>query len=246
MIHGTMGFRLSELYLITLSKIGHFIINDNIRGKCVLEFFRMDVMKRGIDQGMLEKVVRKQISNERIKILGISNRFLSDKGVNFLSDLLEVSIRYTVIPKNDSKKSERSVDVIIKLEPTNGALFLVCQQDLFLTELKVLRDVIPKVEELIGLQIGPMLLYGCENPHILVMEHLCRRKFIMKDRQKGLSFEYCRLLIEKLAKLHAGSVAVFEKVNKRDVYVENFVNIAALLLSSHPNRILSFLYVHGN
>lgn len=195
---------------------------------------------------MLEKVVRKQISNERIKILGISNRFLSDKGVNFLSDLLEVSIRYTVIPKNDSKKSERSVDVIIKLEPTNGALFLVCQQDLFLTELKVLRDVIPKVEELIGLQIGPMLLYGCENPHILVMEHLCRRKFIMKDRQKGLSFEYCRLLIEKLAKLHAGSVAVFEKVNKRDVYVENFVNIAALLLSSHPNRILSFLYVHGN
>lgn len=172
----------------------------------------MEVQHLRIDNGLFETVLRKKLSDETVQILGIASRPMSEKGLNFLSDLYEASIRYTVSSKNGRTKFERTTNFIIKVELSNEVLqMLVRQQNLFLTELRVLRDVMPKIKQILGQQLGPQLWYGSMNPPALIMEDLRKRKFIMKDRQKGLSFEHCRLAVEQIAKLHAGSVAVFEK-----------------------------------
>ena len=165
-----------------------------------------------IDERTFEKALRTLAPDETVKVLGITSRCLSGKGLNFLSDLYQASVRYTVTSRNEMTKSERLADVIIKTEPLNEVCRnMVRQQDMFVTELKVLRDVLPRIKESVGGQIGPRLFYGSENPRALIMENLATRKFVMKDRQKGLPFEHCRVVVEQIAKFHAGSVAVHEK-----------------------------------
>lgn len=171
-----------------------------------------------IDERAFKKALRTLAPDETAKVLGITSRCLSDKGLNFLSDLYQASVRYTVTSKNEKTKSERLADVIIKIEPLNEvSRDMVRQQDMFVTELKVLRDVLPRIKEFVGGQVGPRLFYGSENPRALIMENLATRKFVMKDRQKGLSFEHCRMVVEQIAKFHAGSVAVHEKVMIRAI-----------------------------
>ncbi|XP_076388321.1 uncharacterized protein LOC100883549 isoform X2 [Megachile rotundata] len=173
---------------------------------------RMEVMHLRIDKGLFETALREKLSDETIQVLEITTHPLSEKGVNFLSDLHEASIRYTVTSKNGKTKYERSTNLVVKVEPSNEvSRELVRQQDLFLTELQVLRDVLPKIKQIVGHQLGPQLWYGSENPPVLFMEDLRKRAFIMKNRQKGLSFEHCRMAIQQMARLHAGSVAIFEK-----------------------------------
>ncbi|XP_043260205.1 uncharacterized protein LOC122401857 [Colletes gigas] len=172
----------------------------------------MEVKNLKIDQHIFEKVLRRQVADDTVKILEISKQCLSEKGLNFLSDLFVATIKYTVTSKNEKSKSKRSTDVIIKMEPMSEfSRYLVRKQDLFISELIVLRDVVPKIKKLVGRSIGPQLWYCSANPKVLIMENLITRKFLIKDRQKGLSLEHCVRVIELLAKFHAGSVAVREK-----------------------------------
>ncbi|KZC06800.1 PREDICTED: uncharacterized protein LOC107195073 [Dufourea novaeangliae] len=172
----------------------------------------MEVKSLRIEQHMLEEAVQQQLSTGTIKILNITSRCISARGFNFLSDLFKVSVKYRVASKNEHSKLERSTDLIIKLEPFKEfAREIVQQQDLFQIELKVLRDVLPKIADLVDHPIGPCLWYSCDNPYVFIMEDLNKQGFVMKCRQKALSFEQCCLVIQTIAKFHAGSVAVHER-----------------------------------
>lgn len=177
-------------------------------------FFRMEIK---IDENVFEKMLRKKLPNEIVQILEIKRHCMSEKGLNFLSDLYIMRVRYMVISNNkkNETKSECSINFIIKTEPPNGlSCEIARQQNVFQIELKVLQDILPRIKGFISHQIGPNLLYSSDNPPFFIMENLKDRGFIMKDRQKGLSREHCSLVIKQIARLHAGSVAIFEKVGK--------------------------------
>ncbi|XP_076174210.1 uncharacterized protein LOC143150080 isoform X2 [Ptiloglossa arizonensis] len=158
----------------------------------------MEVKGWRIGEDVFEKALQHQVPDET--------------EINFFSDLFEATVKYTITSKNEKSQLNHSASLIIKVEPSNEcSRAILRQQDLFLTELIVVRDVLPKIKEIIGRPIGPQLWYGCDNPPILIMENLLIRKFGMKCRRKGLPFEHCRLVMELLAKFHAGSVAIYEK-----------------------------------
>lgn len=167
-------------------------------------------------------VLRKEFCDETINVLHIENSNLV-KGTNFLSDFFKVRISYTILSKIDKKISIQIADIVVKSEPISGIqLTMVRDQGLFICELTMLKEVLPKIEKLVQKQLGPKLWYGSPEFRILVMENLSERGFIMKDRQKGLPMEHCLLVIEQLAKLHASSVALHEKVN---VHMRNKVHL---------------------
>lgn len=171
-------------------------MNDTI----VKQFFKM--------------VLRKEFCDETINVLHIESNSNLTKGTNFLSEFFKMRISYTILSKNDKKISRQIADIVMKSEPISGIqLTMVRDQGLFICELTMLKEVLPKIEKLVQKQLGPKLWYGSPEFRILVMENLSERGFVMKDRQKGLSMEHCLLVIEQLAKLHAGSVALYEKVN---------------------------------
>ncbi|OAD60426.1 hypothetical protein WN48_05397 [Eufriesea mexicana] len=171
----------------------------------------MELKDLGIDEHLFEEALRNKEPGKLFQILEIRPHSMTEKGLNFFSDIFRVHIQYTVT-SNEKKTETRSENWIIKMEPSEKIpLLMLREQDMFLVELSVLRDFLPKIKEFVKHQLSPNLYYGSSNPHILIMEDLKERGFIMKDRQKGLTFEHCRLVMEQLARLHAGSVAVFEK-----------------------------------
>lgn len=165
-----------------------------------------DIVKRAFDT---------KYHGESVEILKCQNVFLDTRNLNFLSKFFKMSVIYAVRSnENDGKaKSERSECIAIKTEPVEiqGALDLVRKQNLFSTELRILRDVLPRIEQLVARQIGPSLWYGCDDPAVLVMGDLTKHGFIMKDCQKGLSIDHCALFMERIASLHAGSVKLAEE-----------------------------------
>ncbi|EFN71835.1 hypothetical protein EAG_13660 [Camponotus floridanus] len=159
-------------------------------------------------------VLRKELCDETINVLHVKTSNF-EKGINFLSDFFKVRITYTILSKIDKKIAIQIADIVVKSEPIDGIqLTMVHEQGMFIRELKMLKEVLPKIEKLVHKQLGPKLWYGSSEFRILVMENLSERGFVMKDRQKGLSMEQCLLVIEQLAKLHAGSVALHEKEPK--------------------------------
>ena len=62
-------------------------------------------------------------------------------------------------------------------------------------------------------QLGPRVLYSdMGDPSFLVMEDLAQLGYRMANRQAGLDLSHSLLAIGRLAKLHACSVALCEKV----------------------------------
>ncbi|XP_076654906.1 uncharacterized protein LOC143360182 [Halictus rubicundus] len=172
----------------------------------------MEVSKGKIDESVVREALRNQLSGESVEILSITNQSFSEKGLNFLSELRKVTVRYRGISKNGSSPEERSTVFVVKLEPSEEyPKSMVHQQDMFLVETRFLRDVLPVIRETIDHPVGPRLWHGCDDRRVLIMENLDEQQFSMKDRQKGLTFEHCCLVLRTMAKLHAATVAVHEK-----------------------------------
>lgn len=168
-------------------------------------------------------ILRKKFNDETINILYIKDNSNLVKGTNYFSEFFKVKIVYTILSKIDKNLSIQIANIVIKSEPKSGMqLTMVREQGMFIRELTMLKETLPKIEKLVHKQLGPKLWYGSPECKILVMENLSERGFVMKDRQKGLPMEHCLLVIEQLAKLHAGSVALHEKVN---VYMRKKVHL---------------------
>lgn len=161
---------------------------------------------------ILEPALQEYYNDKSIKIFKIDGNFCSTKGVNFFSDFFKVTLRYTKSEKNGGIV-EDSANVVIKSEPTTvkTALEMFRQQDVFAIEWKMYRDILPKIENLTSQKIGPKLLYGSEDLKSLVIEDITTEGYKMMDKSERLSSNHSVLVITKLATLHGGSVALYEK-----------------------------------
>ncbi|CAL7943957.1 unnamed protein product [Xylocopa violacea] len=192
----------------------------------------MELIHLKIDKSVFEKILRDKLSDDTIEILKIEHRCLSEKGLNFLSELYDVSVIYK---SKKNTKTECSFDVIIKTEPINNASrSYLHEQNLFSFELRCVRDVLPRIMKYVHCQLAPRLFYGSAQPPVLIMENLRKKGYILKNRQKGLPFEHCRVAIECIAKMHAGSVAVFEKEPELIEYFKD----GGLISQTNPENFL--------
>lgn len=76
-------------------------------------------------------------------------------------------------------------------------------------------DTLDKMNKLLGpkYRLSGKGLYVQENPTLLVIEDLAPLGFRMADRLAGLDLTHSTLALHGLARFHAASVAVIEKVN---------------------------------
>lgn len=81
----------------------------------------------------------------------------------------------------------------------------------------MMTDTLEKMNKLLGPNHslnGKGLYIQKEDPMLLVIEDLAPLGFRMADRLSGLDMNHCILAIQGLAKFHAASIAVCEKVNQ--------------------------------
>lgn len=89
----------------------------------------------------------------------------------------------------------------------------------------MMTDTLDKMNKLLGPKhrISAKGLYvQKENPMLLVIEDLAPLGFRMADRMAGLDLDHCILALHGLARFHAASVALCEKVNQCDSVIMSY------------------------
>lgn len=169
-----------------------------------------------IARSVFKEALRNQLricgsTNESVEILSITNQPLLEKALNFCSEVCTVAVDYMANSKNGKSREDHTTFFVKLLPSSEFSKSMVDQQDLFLVELRVFRDILPMISQVIDHPVGPRLWFHCTDPTALIMENLNEHRFVMKNIQRGLSFEHCCLVLRIMAKLHAGSVAIHEK-----------------------------------
>lgn len=164
-----------------------------------------------MDESFFEKILQTHEKNNKIKVLEVSQNLATAKGDNYLSNIYRVIVKYN--KENGKFKANEEISLIVKSKTDKFVFGEISTSHFFKNEIYVFEKLLPKIEKYIGCSIAPFHYLSNENEQYIIMEDLGRKGYAMGNKLKGVSYEHCLKIIEKVAKFHAGSVALYEKVN---------------------------------
>ncbi|KMQ87508.1 hypothetical protein RF55_13191 [Lasius niger] len=176
----------------------------------------------------MEKTLRKSENDNSIQVIDIFSKPATNKGDNYTSDMVRVTVEYS--RDQSGRKITEKKSVIVKIEPTLEGIRkdLIVQSRIFNTEMLMMTDTLDKMNKLLEPKnrlSGKGMYVQRDNPTLLVMEDLAPLGFRMACRQAGLDLPHCILAIRGLARFHATSVAVCEKEpNQKQMYSRGIFN----------------------
>jgi len=186
----------------------------------------------------MEKTLRKSENDNSIQVIDIFSKPATNKGDNYTSDMVRVTVEYS--RDQSGRKITEKKSVIVKIEPTLEGIRkdLIVQSRIFNTEMLMMTDTLDKMNKLLEPKnrlSGKGMYVQRDNPTLLVMEDLAPLGYRMACRQAGLDLPHCILAIRGLARFHATSVAVCEKEpNQKQMYSRGMFN------SEHPPEMGAF------
>ncbi|XP_029160636.1 uncharacterized protein LOC114932532 [Nylanderia fulva] len=186
----------------------------------------------------MEKALRKSENDNSIQVIDIFSRPATNKGDNYTSDMIRVTVEYS--RDQSGRKVTEKKTVIVKIEPYLEGVRrdLIVASGIFNTEMLMMTDTLDKMNKLLDpkYRLGGKGLYvQRDGPTLLVMEDLAPLGFRMACRQSGLDLPHCTLAIRGLARFHATSVAVCEKEpNQKAMYGRGMFN------DEHPPEMSGF------
>ncbi|XP_051164384.1 uncharacterized protein LOC127283494 isoform X2 [Leptopilina boulardi] len=174
-----------------------------------------------MDESFFEKILQTHEKNNKIKVLEVSQNLATAKGDNYLSNIYRVIVKYN--KDNGKFKANEEISLIVKSKTDKFVFGEISTSHFFKNEIYVFEKLLPKIEKYIGCSIAPFHYLSNENEQYIIMEDLGREGYAMGNKLKGVSYEHCLKIIEKVAKFHAGSVALYEKEPN---LLENFDSIS--------------------
>ncbi|KAK5639740.1 hypothetical protein RI129_010551 [Pyrocoelia pectoralis] len=144
-----------------------------------------------------------------IDILDFSVANVVTSGDNFTSVLWRVVITYSA--ENSQKKT---LSLIAKMFPEDEKMVnLVTTNKCFDTEIGIYGEVLPTIYHLdYSRKLSAKTFYTSLEPRpVILMEDLTTLGYTTYESEEGLDLPHCLIVMEKLAYLHAGSVAVHKK-----------------------------------
>lgn len=186
-----------------------------------------------IDQDLIRRllIAEHAVDEGTIEILNIIVGAATKKGDNYASDMYRAVVEYKC--NGIQQKCTR----ILKVMPSGAIQKVIMEKNsIFPREIAVYNNVLPRITEMMrrigdNSFISPACTYITEDPKLmLVFQDIKEQGYQMVDRKLGLNLEQARLVIIKLAKLHACSAILYQK--DREVMVP-FMEGA---ISTNPNR----------
>lgn len=167
-----------------------------------------------MDESFFEKILQAHEKNNKIHVLELSKNLATAKGDNYLSNIYRVIITYSKENSNNGKSmTNHEINLIVKSKVEQFVFKDMDTSHVFHNEIYIFKNLLPKIEKFVGCSIAPFHYDSSEEEQYIIMEDLRKKGYTMGEKLKGFSLEYCLKIIEKIAKFHAGSVAVYEKVN---------------------------------
>lgn len=163
-----------------------------------------------------EEVVKVYLNNKTFKILNFSTERFSETVDGFLTD--NILIKITVLTDG----SERELRFFGKQFPDNkGRQDIIVDTGAFSNEIFLYKELLQKFKDALApgykIDFAPRFYFGKEK-HLLVFEDLSVEGFTVPQRTdiNRLDVEHIYLVMEALAKFHAGSIA-YEEFKSREI-----------------------------
>ncbi|KAM7359143.1 uncharacterized protein ACRADG_003843 isoform 1-T1 [Cochliomyia hominivorax] len=140
----------------------------------------------------------------------------SSSGDNYMSVVKRLQIHgshYT----NDQNKDQYKLSLIIKRQiPSLSRRQLYRCDEAFCNEINAYNHIVPLLEQYMAEAIFPTCFYAGVDDlgEIIILEDLKEVGFQMPNRLAGLEVNYCEIVMEQLAKLHAASIAAKQLDNE--------------------------------
>lgn len=161
----------------------------------------------------LENCLRSYYKDGNIKLLKVHAKPALGKGENYGGVLTRVKGEYKT-----SKGSVKSGGYIIKTSFEGDELASKAMEpyDIFNREIEIYEVVLPKLKQLLkeigdDEQIFAETMTVDREKQALVFEDLNEREFEMPDRLQGLDMDITKIVLRKLAKMHACSAVLNER-----------------------------------
>nr|CAD7269315.1 unnamed protein product [Timema shepardi] len=171
----------------------------------------------------LQKILRDAGGHETTVVTSSDIKPMAGGGDNYLSTMYRVSVK-----TKDKEEAVSTISLVVKLPPSGAEMMkLIANSSAFLTEIKLLSDILPKMFSLLREtspeeqeEFGAKCFYAKNTmPYVLIMEDLASKGFRMAERQKGLDLRHSIVVMRSLARYHATAIAL----HKRDpALVESF------------------------
>ncbi|XP_050079391.1 uncharacterized protein LOC126567204 [Anopheles maculipalpis] len=163
-----------------------------------------------INSDLLTGLLIEQHGTSFKRLVSYDVTFATKKGDNYASEMYRVALHYEIgVPV---KKT-----IILKVMPSGELQQQVMQENnIYQREIVIYGQIMAKIYKLLRLIgdfsiISPICLTTTNTPkQMLVFEDALEQGFQMVDRRFGLDLDHARLVIVKLAKLHACSRILYE------------------------------------
>uniref|UniRef100_A0A182M6J4 CHK kinase-like domain-containing protein n=2 Tax=Anopheles culicifacies TaxID=139723 RepID=A0A182M6J4_9DIPT len=164
-----------------------------------------------INNDLLSRLLVERHGTSFRRLVSYEVNFATKKGDNYASEMYRVSLHYDI---GVSVKQ----NIILKVMPSGELQQQVMEENsIYPREIVIYGRIIPKIYQLLSSigdvsVISPLCLATASAPkQMLVFEDACEQGYQMIDRRYGLDLDHARLVMVKIAKLHACSTIVYEE-----------------------------------
>nr|XP_029724744.1 uncharacterized protein LOC109412338 [Aedes albopictus] len=167
-----------------------------------------------VDGDLLLSILKaEQHGSAEIKIVDFNVEAATKKGDNYASEMYRADLEY----EKDGKLVKCRRNLEGKVIPSGEIQRMIMEKNsIFPREIAVYRDILPKIHSLLesigdSTLISPKCIFTTDDPKtMLVFEDIKDAGFQMVDRKLGLDLDHSKLVIGKLAKLHACSAVIYQ------------------------------------
>lgn len=161
-----------------------------------------------LDNSFLSTVLRGKYGDDSILVTSFEVSVATKKGESFASEIFRIiartstGLQHHLILKKPHTSKDRS-------DAVEGYQFFGKEMNFFNKFLPEVKKILRSIDE--WEELCPQLIYCDEENQVLVMEDLRVRGYTSGERENRISREAAEILMRKLAKLHAGLMAVNEQ-----------------------------------
>uniref|UniRef100_T1GSN8 CHK kinase-like domain-containing protein n=1 Tax=Megaselia scalaris TaxID=36166 RepID=T1GSN8_MEGSC len=160
---------------------------------------------------LLEDVLRKKYSSKNLEIKDFKVTNFG-KGDNYASQMKRVYVEYSL---NEELKSGH---FLLKscFEQDEFIMNILTPYNVFNHEMRMYDEILPRLSSILRsagdpTNLSPETLAVFHKKGSILFEDLSKNNFTMEDRIKGLNFKQTKLVLQKVAKMHAASAVLKEK-----------------------------------
>ncbi|KAF5297567.1 hypothetical protein FQR65_LT09998 [Abscondita terminalis] len=160
-------------------------------------------------------------------------------GENFASTVFKIKINY-----NTSSNDYKEASFILKCLMEGGFLSRYAKiMKFYDNEIDMYNRILPTINSLeyVNKFWAPSLYATLLPQPILILDDLTKHGYKMQCRHNGLDLNHCLLVMEKLAYLHASSIAIKKKVN---TFFKSMSNLVSDLKESLKNFNLGLFWAN--